>query len=341
MKLIGCIFCHTPIEIADETQQKIRCPNCKLLTPVERDVALGLELLSESDNECAEPAQPAELTTEYETKDWRQLVRGEKQPSASLAGCFFICVGGVIVLVTIMLYTGLESDPEAVLPSTIGAGLLGVLGCASIYLITYGRRLRADLALDALARFNRPPILLLRTFTDDYLSIGVTLNWSGMGSRSLTFEEVLYGVFAPWGPVIAIGRPYETLPPLGAARMWVDNADWQRVVDRIIDQCSYIVMVMGDLAKHAGLQWEINRVIARGVLDKLILVMPPVRESDARKRWNQYAAVLAKQLPAYRGGEVMATQGKGPEWQVARVRTDMEGDCVRDKAVYREGVVWR
>ena len=37
---------------------------------------------------------------------------------------------------------------------------------------------------------------------------------------------------APFGPCVAIGKPDESLTPLGAARDYVRDADWQEEVQR-------------------------------------------------------------------------------------------------------------
>jgi hypothetical protein len=92
--------------------------------------------------------------------------------------------------------------------------------------------LKAPLADDVLERDKRPPILYLRSFEDDT-------------SLYPDHERDLVAALAPFGPVIAIGRPGEFLQTLGAARAYCGD-DWKEQVRHWIDTCALVVIRIGE-----------------------------------------------------------------------------------------------
>jgi hypothetical protein len=190
----------------------------------------------------------------------------------------------------------------------VGAGAL-VLALGTVtagWLLVRGRRLVAQHAADALSKDARPPVLLLRSFTDDAMELEQTHS-TMFGQTVLTFEEVLADVCSWYGPVIAIGRPGETLPPLGAARLWVDHGSWQHKVTTLLRDCGAVVMIMGAIKGKDGLAWEVETVCNLGLLHKLVLVVPPLKEeATVEARWRSYEALTRGRLPAHQGGEMVA-----------------------------------
>lgn len=90
------------------------------------------------------------------------------------------------------------------------------------------RRRSAIPAKDVVERDPRRPVLLLRSFADDGLRI------KGLEStEAFTFEEVITGALRRWRPVVAIGRPGESLPESGAAREYVTHEGWQEPGGRL------------------------------------------------------------------------------------------------------------
>jgi len=55
----------------------------------------------------------------------------------------------------------------------------------------------------------------------------------------MTFERVVEDQLSPFGPFVAIGRPEEPLSPLGAARDYVPDSDWQDEVQQRIQGCGH------------------------------------------------------------------------------------------------------
>ncbi len=250
-------------------------------------------------------------------------------------------------VVGLVLYPCAILLPITVLVLTSGAEgywrfpLLAVSIGAAFRLWSYARRLQSSGALDTVQSDARPPILLLRGFLDDFRVVGGGATWIftfGMGGRPLQFEEVICGMFARRGPVVAIGRPGELVPPLGAARFWVDDDHWQSAVINLLEQCQLVVMIMGAPRKHAGLTWEISTLFSLDTLEKVILVMPPVDEGEAKDRWEQYRSLSQGRLPEYCGGELVAAFGPDGKCQVCRMSENTLGPYIRDIAVYREAI---
>ena len=95
----------------------------------------------------------------------------------------------------------------------------------------------------------RPPVLLLRSFGDDMMAVK-----GERGSRAtdlhrkgMTFERVIQDHLSPFGPFVAIGRPEEPLSPLGAARDYVPDSDWQDEVQQRIQAAAIVVLIIGTL----------------------------------------------------------------------------------------------
>jgi hypothetical protein len=176
-----------------------------------------------------------------------------------------------------------------------------------------GKRLLTRRAKDLLGRDSLPPVLLLRSFRDDRMSVRTmstlrrVLFLQYFPWNYTTFEEMLVGIFEPFGPVVAIGRPREVLPPFGAAREWLDNDKWQARVDELLARCRFVVFMVGDLEGNRGLQWEAERVFARCPLQKVVFVIPPLANRTARHRWSGLVALSRGRLPKAVGDVLAAT----------------------------------
>lgn len=121
-------------------------------------------------------------------------------------------------------------------------------------LLTLRNRLVAPTAHEVLAEDVRPPVLYFRTFRSDErrtLSVGRD-----------KFETTLGNRLTRLGPFVAIGNPEDRLPPLGAARLYVQpDADWKTEVGRLLPAAQVVVFrAQGDLGE--GSLWEIERVVA-------------------------------------------------------------------------------
>ena len=145
-----------------------------------------------------------------------------------------------------------------------------------------------------------------------------------------TFEQVVARAVGMRGPVIAVGDPKEPLPRLGAAREFLQDADWRRAVDSLIGEAAQLVFILGDTE---NLAWEFRCAVARQRLGDTVLLVPPVSEPEVAARWAGLmhrdlgwpgAAALAGALPP--GLVAVAFAGGQPVFLVSRRRR--QADCV-------------
>jgi hypothetical protein len=141
----------------------------------------------------------------------------------------------------------------------------------------------------------RPPILMLRSFSDEDVSIpGV---WRNRGLFFLFFlylpkrlDELLEQSLRSYGPVIAIGRPKEALPSLGAAREYASDADWMSLVEARLREAQIVVAILGDTE---GFVWEMSAIFRLSLTQRLIVVMPQrLTARQKSDRWRRISKVL-------------------------------------------------
>ena len=140
----------------------------------------------------------------------------------------------------------------------------------------------------------RPPIVLLRSFRDEDTSIQRSLDRQvlvGLFEKiPERLDELLEQSLHPYGPVIAIGRPKEALPSLGAAREYVLDADWKSFVETRLREAGLVVGILGDTD---GFVWEMGAVFRLSMREKLILVVPQMLSSRQRfGRWKRVVKAL-------------------------------------------------
>jgi hypothetical protein len=128
----------------------------------------------------------------------------------------------------------------------------------------------------------RRPVLFLRSFGDDQVSLAQAkvpwlLRFSDALAIAGTLEELLLREFGYLGPVVAIGKPSDWLPPLGAAREYCQGEAWREVAGSLMDQASLIVVGVGH---SEGLAWEIAALRDKGLLSKTVFVLPPASAAN-------------------------------------------------------------
>jgi hypothetical protein len=129
-------------------------------------------------------------------------------------------------------------------------------------------------------RDDRKPILLLRSFSDDQVELDRHRREVWGPSESQRFEEVIKEHLAPYGPLIAVGKP-GSLPEFGATRAYLGEASWQAQVIEWMDQALLIVVILG---RTPWLRWEIEQILSRGHLNKAVFLLPPGTSRPARWR---------------------------------------------------------
>jgi hypothetical protein len=151
---------------------------------------------------------------------------------------------------------------------------------------------------------SRRPVFYLRSFGLDDRLAEITWRERLLGLKPLaTPEQGLTNVMRKHvGPVIAIGRPDEKLPALGAARFYVSHERWQEKVQDVAKESQFVVWATG---VTEGLRWEISHLIENLPPEKLVLwahphllrLSEPEREAEWTRFRTQLGGVFPKPLP--------------------------------------------
>lgn len=129
----------------------------------------------------------------------------------------------------------------------------------------------------------RRPILLLRSFKDDRLQVESEMRYDTSQALRVKkdYEEIISEQLKLFGPVIAVGEPGEERRPLGAARQYMSNEEWQQKVGELAKEALIIILILG---RTKGVKWELSRLAQLNQLKKVILVIPPVKKKEVDKR---------------------------------------------------------
>jgi len=148
-----------------------------------------------------------------------------------------------------------------------------------------------------LAADPRPPVIYLRPFDEDLRQarqLGL-LRYVPAPSVGLSVEQLLGRLLGPLGPLVAIGRPGEALPPLGFARLYASDTDWQGTVLDLLARSAAVVLVAGT---SPGLLWELEQVMRRVPRQRVILIVPAWPGHDHAAFQALASQRLGLQLPA-------------------------------------------
>src|SRR6266550_2776025 len=119
---------------------------------------------------------------------------------------------------------------------------------------------------------SKPDVLYLRSFgTDPSISSYMfSLITKGFAGSWATEEEQLAEVLQPFGDLVAIGKPGETLPTPGAARLYASDFEWQKVVTSQMENARLVVIRVGT---SGGLLWEFKEVLQVVNPKKLLILI--------------------------------------------------------------------
>lgn len=148
----------------------------------------------------------------------------------------------------------------------------------AFFLLVRARRYFQIDAESLLAVDKRPVILFLRSFDDDEKQQFAT---SQRAVLDFSLETRLSNHFFRFGPFIAVGSPKETVPQIGAARVLLEDDEWQGRVLNWIKEAGLIIMYSG---ATQWVNWELRQVIDSGRTTKLILMFPEIKEWRPSRR---------------------------------------------------------
>lgn len=216
-------------------------------------------------------------------------------------------------LVPALLYGMLSDDPafEADLAAQDLDVVVAIVGTVLVALAwrlwRRSRRYEAPDADEAMALDPRPPVLYLRSFADDGQAV---IHAGGMSASShvmkvlspVTPEQEMADILDRVGPLVAIGKPGEPLPELGAARLYVDHDRWQAKVTELMRAARLVVVRVG---ASPGVLWEIERALDSLPRQRLVLavlggatVAPELRARLASVLGPSFEAALPQPPPS-------------------------------------------
>jgi hypothetical protein len=142
---------------------------------------------------------------------------------------------------------------------------------------------------DAIILKDKPPVLLLRSFVDDVAGIPPSALIPRLLWRRKRLEETIGAELTRAGPFVAIGKPGERLPQLGAHRLYVGDADWQNVVTSYITRAEPIILIAGTTT---WVSWELANIVALGRMNRLLIVFPRSTDAERTARWQNLKLAL-------------------------------------------------
>ena len=130
-----------------------------------------------------------------------------------------------------------------------------------------------------MSRDTRPPVLYLRPFFEDGRMIydaPVGRRQGGVGNgasakRSASHEREIARVLAGIGPLVAIGKPGDSVAPFGAARVYIGDDAWQQTVLLLIKRAAIVIL---QPEATQGTWWELNAVASTIDLRRVLLLVP-------------------------------------------------------------------
>jgi hypothetical protein len=210
----------------------------------------------------------------------------ENRPASSGAGLKRTGIG--VILLGGVLYAvlgGPDDDP---------AGLFGALFMPFGVLLYFRGRQHAAKALAASLnspiRDARPDVLYLRTFRTDVSTAGKILA-SGLSTE----EEQLADVLRPFGNMVAIGHPGESLPTPGAARIYAKDSEWKGVV---LDRMRSAPLVVIRAGGGPGLVWEVGQALTTLSPEKVLFLILNMTMSEYSAFADQVRDSFQLVLPA-------------------------------------------
>jgi hypothetical protein len=176
---------------------------------------------------------------------------------------------------------GLEGDT--------GVAMVGLGVVIVALLVRYrGRQHAAKARAAAVLGDDKPDVLYLRAFhVDPSIRAAIT--------GYTVDEEQLAAAVQPFGDLVAIGRPGESLPVPGAARRYASDAEWQDVVIAQMRSAPLVILRAG---LGDGLLWELERAVREVPPQRLLVLVFNIPSDEYEAFRAQVKARLGMLLPA-------------------------------------------
>jgi hypothetical protein len=165
------------------------------------------------------------------------------------------------------------------------------------FLIWRGRQYAAQASAKRIISDSKPHLLYLRAFRSDPSTAKQTFDALNFVSALLGLqseEEQLAEVLQPFGGLIAIGRPGESLPTPGAARIYTSDEEWKDVVKRQI-QAAQLVVIRA--AAGENVLWELTQAFKILNPQKLLILLLDMKVRDYESFRTKANSILDVPLP--------------------------------------------
>ena len=165
------------------------------------------------------------------------------------------------------------------------------------FLIWRGRQYAAQASAKRIVSDSKPHLLYLRAFRSDTSTAKEVFNAFDYFSNLMGFqseEEQLVEVLQPFGELITIGRPGESLPTPGAARIYTSDEEWKEVVKRRI-QAAQLVVIRA--AAGENVFWELTQAVKILNPQKLLILLLDMKVRDYKSFRMRANSILDAPLP--------------------------------------------
>jgi len=257
--------------------------------------------------------------------------------SAGRTGQVMIAVGAAGLYGSYGLLTG--QGNASTWSGKVAWAALGLAGMiCSLIILGFGTRITVRIRRHRAQAITLDPdvadrdlVLYLRPFRADeslaHLSpVPVSGLASPLGSRR-TQEEELAAAVRPLGRLVAVGRPGEPLPYLGAERGYLSADRWRDTVLRLLASARLVLLVAGS---GVGLAWELAQAVTLLHPAQLILLVPLDKDGYAEFAGSSQG-IFPRGLPGYAPGKprygmsLKAAVYFETDWTPRFVRLDVKG----------------
>jgi hypothetical protein len=198
-----------------------------------------------------------------------------------ISGICLIIAGGVLYAIL----GGPDDNP---------AGLLGPIVMIVGLLMYFRGRQKAAKARAANSQGpihdSKADVLYLRSFQTD-----TSTAFKKVMSGLTTEEEQLAEVLRPFGDMVAIGRPGESLPLPGAARIYATDSEWKGVVLAHMRSAPLVVIRAGT---GTGLFWEFEQAFSTLPPAKIVVFVMNITKREYSAFADQMRDSFQVALPA-------------------------------------------
>jgi hypothetical protein len=137
----------------------------------------------------------------------------------------------------------------------------------------------------------RASILFLRSFKEEQRLLApparsLLAKMLRLRDSRRTLDEIVLDAASPVGPVVALGIPAEQAAPLGAARFYANDAEWQEAIRGLVQQSRAVIICVED---GEGVLWELTYLLAEAHLTRTLCILTADTSSETLLRALQQA----------------------------------------------------